>query len=132
MTKRSPSNPAAPERRRAERRGGYGEILAMLYLVVRLYRIHRRRYKCPLGEIDLVASHFGTLVFVEVKTRRTGAAETEALMAVNRRRIAAAARHYLARHPALSARPIRFDVIFLAPGHWPRHVKGAFDGDGLS
>lgn len=126
---RSPSNPPGPDRRTAERAGRIGEVLAAAFLLVKLYRIRTWRYKCRFGEIDLIAEHFGTLVFVEVKTRRSRTGEADALRAVNQRRIAAAARHYLARHPVSASRPMRFDVIFLAPGAWPRHVRNAFDGD---
>jgi putative endonuclease len=51
----------------------------------------------------------------------------EALEAVNRSRITRAAQYWLARHPARAATNLRFDVIFLAPGRWPRHVINAFD-----
>ena len=55
------------------------------------------------------------------------AAEAEALQAVNQSRISRAAAFWLARHPAHAAANLRFDVIFLAPRQWPRHVINAFD-----
>ena len=91
------------------------------------YRIVDRRVKTPGGEIDLVARRFGLTAFVEVKSRMSRAEEGMALEAVNTRRIARAAEYYVARHPELAATPLRFDVIFLAPMMWPRHLKGAFD-----
>jgi putative endonuclease len=45
---------------------------------------------------------------------------------VNQRRLVRAAQYYVARHPALAATPLRFDVIFLAPKSLPRHLKNAF------
>ena len=80
-----------------------------------------------MGEIDLIAERFGTTVFVEVKARSQAAAEAETLMAVNRSRIVRAAQYWLARHPGKAGTAFRFDVIFLAPGRWPRHVINAFD-----
>lgn len=110
----------------AELFGRRGEALAAWYLRLKGYRILATRYRTPSGEIDLVANRFGVTVFVEVKSRLSAAAEAEALAAVNARRIASAAGHYLTRHPRLAATVLRFDVIFLAPYRLPRHVKNAF------
>lgn len=53
------------------RLGLEGERRAERYLRRRLrYRLVARRYRCPAGEIDLVALDGRTIVFVEVKTRR--------------------------------------------------------------
>ena len=123
----SPAKPKSPERLRAERGGRRGETIAALYLGLKFYRIEERRFKTPVGEIDLIASRFGTTVFVEVKARSSRAGEGEALAAVNQPRVVRAAQFYLSRHPELAATPLRFDVIFLAPRSLPRHVKGAFD-----
>ena len=115
--------------RLAAHRGGHrAEALAALFLQLKLYRIVARRCKTPVGEIDLIATRFGTTVFVEVKARTSASAEAKAMAAVNQSRIVRAAQYYLARHPALSATNLRFDVIFLAPRAWPRHVINAFDG----
>ncbi len=51
--------------------GEEGEKLACRFLRKKGYRIRERNYRSPLGEIDIVARDKGTLVFVEVKTRRT-------------------------------------------------------------
>lgn len=131
----SPSRPKPRPRRsrsRAERLGAEvfgrrGEALAAWYLRLKGYCIVEMRVKTPVGEIDLVARRFGVTVFVEVKARTSVAELGPALQAVNTRRIARAADYYVARHPALAATPLRFDVIFLAPMTLPRHVKGAFD-----
>ena len=80
-----------------------------------------------MGEIDLIAERFGTTVFVEVKSRGRAEGSDEAFGKVNRRRLVRAAQYYLMRHPALAETPLRFDVIFLAPRAWPRHLRGAFD-----
>lgn len=123
----SPSKPRSERRQGAEIYGRRGEILAAWFLRLKGYRILESRYKTPVGEIDLIARRFGVTVFVEVKSRQGRHLEGEALMAVNIRRIVRAAEYYISRHPALVARPLRFDVIFLAPRMWPRHVMNAFD-----
>ncbi len=123
----SPSKPKSKARIEAHLGGHRGEALAAWFLRLKLYRIVQRRCKTPVGEIDLIAERFGTTVFVEVKARRAVTREMEALEAVNRSRISRAAQYWLARHPAKAGTNLRFDVIFLAPGRWPRHVINAFD-----
>jgi putative endonuclease len=113
----------------AELFGRRGETLAAWYLRLKGYRIVATRVKTPVGEIDLIARRFGLTAFVEVKARQAAAEEATALGAVNISRIARAAQYYVARHPALAETPLRFDVIFLAPRTWPRHVKNAFQGE---
>ena len=121
------SRPRTDPRSTAERFGRHGEAWAAWFLRAKLYRIVARRVKTPVGEIDLVASRFGITIFVEVKARQSRRVELEALLAVNQRRIVRAAEYYVALHPRLAATPLRFDVIFLAPLSWPRHVMNAFD-----
>ena len=129
----SPSKPnARPGRRFAEGAGRRGEFWAGLFLRCKLYRIIGQRIKTPVGEIDLIVQRFGVTVFVEVKARSFSHQEAEALYAVNRRRIVRASRFWLGRHPALAAGNLRFDVIFLAPFAWPRHIVNAFDSSGIS
>ncbi|MFI5271609.1 MAG: YraN family protein [Ktedonobacterales bacterium] len=94
------------------RLGGAGERLAAAWLAERGYRIVTRNWRCPYGEVDLVAEQAGELVFVEVKTRRgerLGAPE-EAVTATKRRRLVATAASYLAAAGA-DDRPYRIDVI---------------------
>ena len=85
-----------------------------------------------LGELDLVAVEQGTVVFVEVKTRRSAQAglPLEAVDARKQRQLARLALVYLKRHRLLGY-PVRFDVIGLT---WPenlrrpviRHIRAAF------
>jgi len=50
--------------------GQYGEALAETYLIEAGYEIVAKNWRCSVGELDLVARQGGTLVFVEVRTRR--------------------------------------------------------------
>ena len=70
-----------------------------------------RRYRVRGGEIDLVALDGDTLVFVEVKARRSRrfGVPGEAVTFHKQRRLVAAARTYLREHPHRG--PCRFDVI---------------------
>ncbi len=106
--------------------GHRGEALAAWFLRLKFYGILATRYKTPLGEIDLIAKAFGTIVFVEVKARRRASGEADALAAVNQQRIARAAQYWLARHPQYAGCDLRFDVIFVAPRSFPRHWVNAF------
>jgi putative endonuclease len=107
--------------------GGHrGEALAAWYLRLKFYRVLARRFKTPVGEIDLIVERFGVVVFVEVKARTKAETEFETLEAINDRRIMAAADYWLARHPRRASADLRFDIIFLARGRWPRHIVNAF------
>ena len=129
-SKRPPRVEAHPARRAAFARGLSAESRAALLLIAKGYRIAARRWKSPVGEIDIVARRRNLLVFVEVKAR---VGLDEAAFAVTphqRRRILAAARAWLARHPDDVACAMRFDAILVAPWRMPRHIVGAFDEDG--
>lgn len=123
---RSRSKTPSNKRVAAYRRGHLGEAIAALWLQFKFYRIRDRRYKTPLGEIDLVAQKGRTIAFVEVKQRADTADDMLTYAAINRDRIARAAQLWLQRHPEEAGRELRFDVIFLAPGRWPRHLINAF------
>ena len=92
--------------------GKIGEDLAVGELSRRGYQILARRYRRRGGELDIVAQDGPTIVFVEVKAREglDFGSGGEAITALKRRRMAAVALDYLARHH-LVERPCRFDVI---------------------
>lgn len=123
---RSPSRTPSDKRVAAYQRGHRGEALAALWLQLKLYRIRDRRFRTPMGEIDLVAEKGSYIVFVEVKQRATNADEALTYASVNRERIIRAAQLWLVRNPYAAGRDFRFDVILLAPGRWPRHLINAF------
>ncbi len=93
--------------------GEHAEKIAAGYLAKKGLTLIEMNYRCRWGEIDLVLRDRGTIVFAEVRLRRSqnfgGAAYS-----VDRRkqaRIIAAARHYLA---GKQDAPCRFDVVLLA------------------
>src|SRR5215210_9318261 len=100
MPKADPSMPAArprPERVAAFRAGLSAESRAAFLLLCKGYRIVARRWKCPVGEVDLIVRRGRLLVFVEVKARDQLDDAAEALTVRQQRRIAAAAGAWLAR-----------------------------------
>ena len=119
--------PPRPERQAAFRVGISAESRAAAYLVAKGFRILARRWRSPLGEIDIVARRRQLLVFVEVKARATIDEAAEAVNERQRRRIAAAAEVWLAANPDKKIVDIRFDAILVAPGKIPRHVPAAFE-----
>jgi putative endonuclease len=96
--------------------GRWGEDLAAGYLTEQGYTLLDRNARTSYGEIDLVACQdtFGGswVVFVEVKTRRSGAfgLPEEAITARKRAHLLAAAQAYLQAHPDLGG-VWRIDVI---------------------
>ena len=97
--------------------GKAAEDLACEELTRRGYAIVARRYRHRAGEIDIVARDGGTIVFVEVKARTSGAfgAAAESVTALKRRRIVNTALDFLARH-RLTGEPCRFDVVSIQGG----------------
>jgi putative endonuclease len=95
-----------------QRCGADGEALAAAFLAARDYTILARNFRCAQGEIDLIALDRRTLVFCEVRTRRTRAAggALESVTAAKQRQVVRIASVYVARH-RLHAHPIRFDVV---------------------
>jgi len=99
--------------------GRAGENAAAALLAARRYTLLARDWRCPAGEIDLIARDGVTLVFVEVKTRALGgtARPVEALGPRQQQRIINASRHYLRRisHPRV---PLRYDLVEVVIGTW--------------
>jgi len=119
--------PPAPERQVAFRLGLSAESRAAAYLIAKGYRILARRFRSPVGEIDIVARRRSVLIFVEVKARAKLDDAAEAVIVPQRRRIIAAAEVWLAAHPDDTNSDMRFDAVLVAPGKIPRHIEAAFD-----
>ena len=114
-----------------QRLGRSGEALAAAHLQAQGYRILVRNYRTRLGEVDIIAQDRDTLVFVEVKVRRSprfGTAKA-AVTAAKRRRLSMVALQYLKSVSQTSARA-RFDVVAVDQnGENPRLelVQNAFE-----
>jgi putative endonuclease len=116
-----------PERQVAFRLGLSAESRAAALLIAKGFRILARRWRSPVGEIDIVARRRHLLVFVEVKARERLDDAAWSVTERQRARIVAAAEAWLAQRPDENIRDIRFDVMLVAPGHIPRHIPAAFD-----
>jgi putative endonuclease len=119
--------------------GQLGEKLGRRFLKRQGLKILASNYRCPAGEIDLIAldrstaraGGADTICFVEVKTRSSDQ-YTDPQSAVDdqkRRHVRKAAQQYLAARDAADLN-VRFDIlaVVLEPGQAPRinHFPGAF------
>ena len=122
---RSSGDDGARKRRRSHRRGHLAEVAAAAYLMAKGHRILERRLKTPAGEIDLVAVKGRRLAFVEVKQRASFAECEAAITPRLRDLVRRAANLWLARRPRFHDYDQGFDLIFVTPWSWPRHLPDA-------
>lgn len=102
------------------------EMLCAMLLRLKGFRILARRFRTPVGEIDIVARRGRVVAFVEVKARADLATAGESVGPRQRRRIARAARVFLQKRPELQQFDLRFDVMLLAPWRLPLHISDAW------
>jgi putative endonuclease len=112
-------------------RGDEAEEAAAQLLERQGYRIRHRNFRCPWGELDIVAEKGEVVCFVEVRMRTTAAWGDPAhtVSFAKQRRVVKAALHYLLR-AGLRERMIRFDVISVVgegKGATLEHLPDAFD-----
>ena len=122
-----PREAPSPERQVAFRTGISAESRAAAFLIAKGFRILARRWRSPVGEIDIIARRRTLLIFVEVKARENLDDAAWSVTERQRLRIAAAAEAWLARNGDARIRDIRFDAMLVAPGRIPRHITAAFD-----
>ena len=100
-----------PDTRRAL--GAFGEAAATAHLIRQGYTIVARGWRCPGGEIDIVAQQGDALAFVEVRTKRgiTHGTPEESITPSKQARLVALAHTYLNAHDIDSDSVWRIDVI---------------------
>jgi putative endonuclease len=101
--------------------GEKGEKLALKKIKRLGYKFIAKNYRCPLGEIDLIARDSDCLVFIEIKTRR-GSSIGYAKEAVNKRKMRQISKVALAYMKANNCCDVkaRFDVIAI-------NIKGGME-----
>ncbi|HWV43920.1 YraN family protein [Pseudorhodoplanes sp.] len=117
----------APGRQAAFKFGLSAESRAAALLLAKGFRIAARRFRCPAGEIDIVARRGSLLVFVEVKARAVLDDAAWSVTERQKRRIASAAAAWLAANPDDATCDMRFDAVLVAPRALPQHIPGAFE-----
>lgn len=107
--------------------GRRGEMLAILWLSAKGYRLLARRFGGKGGEIDLIMKRGRTIAFVEVKARGALDDALSAITPQKRRLVELRVRQWLSQNPWAMDHDLRADAVFLAPWRRPRHVPRAFD-----
>lgn len=95
--------------------GAFGEDLALKEIKRLGYTCITRNYRCPLGEIDIIAKERDCLVFIEIKTRRgrtTGYAK-EAITSRKMRQLSKVALAYMKSNDCCDVKS-RFDVVVIS------------------
>ena len=119
-----------------QKAGEAAEDAASAFLVADGLKLLARNARYPFGEIDLVMLDAATLVFVEVRFRRStsfgGAAVS--VDAAKRRKIARASQAWLSSHRQFANASCRFDVVAVTPRGADLHcewIRSAFTLDDL-
>mgnify|MGYP001004929930 CR=1 FL=1 len=112
-------------------KGRGGEDLALAHLQKKGYVILERNYRCRYGEIDLIAKDGPTMVFVEVKSRRSNifGSPEEAVGIAKQKKLSTVALYYL-MEKHLDDRCARFDVVTVMTAEEKpeiRIIRDAFD-----
>ena len=109
------------------------EEQATSWLLDQGWHLLARNFLTPMGELDIVAIHDNTQVFIEVKARshKGYAGAAAAVYHSKQRKLRLAASAFLQRHPQLRRHPCRFDVIAFEPrqssaGHRLNWIRAAF------
>lgn len=94
------------------RLGRSAEVVAAAELGRRGYRIAASNYRCRYGEIDLIATESGSLVFIEVRCKRTAGygSPAESITTAKQAKLTRTAQHYLQETGAGDIN-CRFDVV---------------------
>ena len=116
QNKRLMRPPQADVRRAAEARGRDAESLVAAGWQARGYDILARRLRTQAGEIDLIVANAATLLFVEVKARRSLDEAAYALQPRQQQRLLRAAETAVATHETWQRPEMRFDVALVCGG----------------
>ncbi|MFO8083042.1 MAG: YraN family protein [Desulfobacterales bacterium] len=115
---------------REQEYGASSESLAVSHLKKHGYKIIKRNYRTKIGEIDIIAKDADTIVFIEVKARKSKAYSPKAAITRNKmRKISMVALYYLKATRQLKAKA-RFDVVAIGSGNTVENieiVKNAFE-----
>lgn len=98
-------------------RGQHAEDAACAYLQRQGLKVVTRNYRCARGEIDLIMADRNSIVFVEVRYRRSRrfGGGVESVDHHKQRKLIATALRYLQQQPAMTHYAARFDVIAVSP-----------------
>jgi putative endonuclease len=110
--------------------GILAEEMVIEYLEFNQYEIIAHRYRCPYGEVDIIAKTGGALVFVEVKSSRRSI-NKEVLSKRQMRRISDSAAYFISENSEYlqADMDMRFDVVFCENKGFMHHIQNAWGND---
>jgi len=93
--------------------GEYTENIACQYLENKGFKLIEKNFNCRVGEIDLIMKDNDSIVFVEVRYRRSNnfGSAAESITASKQAKLIKTASLYLQQHAKLNNYPTRFDVV---------------------
>ncbi len=105
------------------------ERFAAIILCLKGYKILEKRYKTPVGEIDIIAVRNKTLIFVEVKHRPSYEKGILSISETSKKRIIRAAEYFLMKEKTSNGAHMdsfRFDAIIISPPFYIKHLVNAW------
>jgi putative endonuclease len=113
--------------------GNIGEDLALRHLEDSGYKIVERNYPCKYGEVDIIARKKDTLVFVEVKARKSNAfGGPIAAVSKDKQKKLTLTSLFFIKSSKIKYNNVRFDVITILDGNDIEHIENAFVPDRFS
>ena len=112
-------------------KSGYiAELLASVFLRLKGYRILARNFKTKrgtlAGEVDIIAQCQNTIIFVEVKKRKSIDDAAYSIKPSQQKRVSKGAELYLKQNPKYQNHNIRFDAILIKLPLKIKHIKSAW------
>jgi putative endonuclease len=107
--------------------GLFSEIIAIIFLKLKFYKILRRRYRNKLGEIDIIAKKNDFLIAIEVKARKNILLIDEVLSNKQMNRIKRSMNIFYSNKKYYGKLSIRYDLIIIQPYKFPIHLKNFWE-----
>lgn len=105
--------------------GLVAEYIVMISYLCRFYIILAHRYKSKVGEIDFIAKRGNTIIFTEVKARKSGIAEG-VVSELQQQRVRRTAELFLLRNKQYATCDVRFDLVVVNQYGKLLRIKNAF------
>lgn len=110
--------------------GRLAEFMACRLLQLKGYKIVARNYMTgrgtTAGEVDIIALHKNTLIFVEVKKRGSLDQAAYAVLPAQQQRIIRGAEAFLQKNPQYQNLDMRFDAVLIAFPCSVEHIENAW------
>ena len=107
------------------------EKIALFFLRLKGYHLIKKNFTTHngtgAGEIDIIMRKGKTIVFIEVKKRKTYLLAAQSIDIDSQLRIVKSSAVFLQQHPEYASFQVRYDaVLFKDKSFWPEHLKDAW------